>query len=98
MKAFSHQLEKPISGKNLTNFKFRASNASTVGTDFSCSKSGSKSFASTAGGSHRTNCHNLWKTCSTCKTSIAWFIYMKSIFHCVSEGHNVKHLIYYFEY
>ena len=55
MKAFSHQLEKPISGKNLTDFKFRASNASTVGTDFSCSKSGSKSFASTAGGSHTIN-------------------------------------------
>ena len=36
-------------------FKFRASNASTVGTDFSCSKSGSKSFASTVGGSHTIN-------------------------------------------
>ena len=55
MKAFSHQLEKPISGENLTDFKFKASNASTVGTDLSCSKSGSKSFASTAGGSHTVN-------------------------------------------
>ena len=65
-KAFSHQLEKLISDKNLTDlwngstltaepFKFRASNASTVGTDFSCSKSGSKSFASTAVGSHTVN-------------------------------------------
>ena len=56
-KHFNHkdQLEKPISGKNLTDFKFRASNTSTVGTDFSCSKSGSKSFASTAGGSHTVN-------------------------------------------
>ena len=44
-------------GSTLTaeSFKFRASNASTVGTDFSCSKSGSKSFASTAGGSHTVN-------------------------------------------
>ena len=66
IKAFSHQLEKPISGKNLMDlwngstltaepFKFRASNASTVGTDFSCSESVSKSFASTAGGSHSVN-------------------------------------------